>query len=160
MAGTGKLKDGKYIGCVSHVDWNQIELAGPNGEWVYMMPPNDRQHREEIPFFWKNRPAPPQFQAFETVAVCSSGSIPRDANGNVEIRIIDASFEIIMRNNGADNILKVTDEGGGLCATNGIDVFIGEQPSYQKDPGNDFYNLIAAPIIAINDAYVELRLSK
>jgi hypothetical protein len=84
MQGSGKLNDGRYIGCISHVDWDHPEPVGPNGEWIYKMPPDDKTHRDNLPFFWKIRPSPPKYQAFETVAVCSSGTIPRDENGGVE----------------------------------------------------------------------------
>jgi len=159
MAGTGKLKDGSYIGCTSHVDWNTEEVINNQyGTWSYMMPANHPKYREGIDFFWKDQPAPPKHKAFETVAVCSSGLIPRNENGNVEIRIDNAPFESIMQDHGADNILAVTDVGGGLCATNGIDVYVGEQPPYPETPVNNFKNTVADPIINIDSASVAYRV--
>jgi RHS repeat-associated protein len=164
MAGTGKLKDGTtYIGCVSHIDWNTQEVINNQyGSWTYTMPPEGRRYREEIPFFPKSQPAPPQFQAFETVAVCGYGPIPRDVNGHVEIRITTGAddkvnFVDFMQGFGHDNILKVTDVGGGLNPYT-IDIFVGEQPPYPETKSNYFADNIVNPILSIEHAKVEYRV--
>lgn len=123
------------------------------------MPPDDPAHRENVPFFLTNRPARPKYIPIETVAVCSYGLIPRDEEGGIEIRIHDPSDMLMntMRGNGADNIFKVTDVGGGLCSTNGIDIFLGEQWPLQEDPTSRFWRDYVLPIIRINEVSVEWR---
>jgi hypothetical protein len=157
MQGKGKLKDGRYVGCYSNLAWDHYEVPVPGADWNYHMPPDDYEHREGMPFSWTSEPSPPKYQAFETVAVCSSGVIPRDENGGIEIRINHDTLNNIMQAQGADNIFKVTDVGGGLCATNGIDIFLGTQWSYQEDPEYTFYWDIVKPIVGIDAASVEWR---
>jgi len=157
MQGSGKLKDGGYIGCIVKPVWSEVEIPVSGAGWIYKMPPDDPAHRDNLPFFWKTEDDFSTVEAFETAAVCKTGLIPRDVDGKVEIRINNDIFEGIMKNNDADNILRVTDVGGGLCDSNGIDVFLGEQPPYQEDKNNLFYKNIVEPIILLNSVSVEMR---
>jgi hypothetical protein len=47
--------------------------------------------------------------------------------------------------------------GGGLCATYGIDIFVGEQPPYPEIPINKFRDSVVNPICNIDFASVEYR---
>ena len=155
--GFGVLRDGTtYIKCTSHVQWQST--PEPAGLGSYTMPPDDPAHREDIPFGFRDKPGPPKYEAFETAAVCSRGPIPHDQSGAVQIRIRspNGDFATLMRGHGADNILTVTDTGGGLCP-NGIDIFIGEEPSYQEDPYDDLMQNVAPSIIAFNSVTIDVR---
>lgn len=132
MQGTGRLKDGRLIGCTKKLNWSVSEsIKNEYGHWEYIMPP-ENPSRESTPFFWKTENDIKDFVAFETVAVCNDGKIPRGS----EIRIpgimetlrkdTNASFiaGLIL---GKDDVFKVTDVGGALCERGAIDIFIGEQ---------------------------------
>jgi hypothetical protein len=155
--GTGKLNNGDYIGCTAHVDWDYS-----NPEHTYIMPPDDKEHRENLPFVYKHALTPPKFIPLNTVAVCNGGSIPRDESGSVEIRIVNNDLRAIMTKYNEDNVFMSTDVGGRLCTSplNTIDIFIGEEKPYQEDPGNNLYHNIALPIIDIDDAEVEMKVLK
>ena len=158
MQGTGKLVDGNYIGCNTALNWSEPETP-PNFRHTYMMPP--KKERGNIPFYRASALLPPKFEAFETVAVCNEGLIPRDVNRKVEIRITtrDGSFEDLMEMNGADNRFYPTDVGGWLCPTT-IDIFLGEQPPYSSSVEYEFFDSVVSPIFAINSATVEVRYLK
>ena len=146
MQGTGKTNDGRYISCTSPVKKSISE----NGYWMPTM-----KEREAYKFSFSTLyPNPIKFEAYETVAVCKSGTIPRSEYRKVQVRITsDGAFETLMSSlpKEPDNLFFATDVGGGLCRPQTIDVFIGEQSL--ADP----LFVIARSFFAIESVNVEWR---
>jgi hypothetical protein len=117
LQGSGQLRNGRYISCVA--------------------PPGTP--RENIKFDWTPLGRTENLVPFETVAVCSGGSIPHptlDNAGNLqgetpELKLEGEGVENYFRSRGKDNIVKVTDVGEGLCPGGNpwgqylIDIYIG-----------------------------------
>jgi RHS repeat-associated protein len=111
MQGTGKLSNGRYIGCSVFVDWNGIASESRRNQ--------ENPPESFIGFEWAiDRELTP----FRTVARCASGVL---SYGN---ELIIPELQSYLIQHGGDGVLKVADTGGALCTTpyETLDLFVGE----------------------------------
>jgi RHS repeat-associated protein len=163
--GFGRLNSGDFIACHTNLPWDHREPE--KGPWAYQynMPSDPNIGKNQ---YWWMITDPGlatlesgelKYVPFETVAICSQIGILYD--GSVEIRINSTELINIFSINGLDNdnIFTVTDVGGKLCSTNpiGIDLYLGQQPSFREQSNNSFFNDLVSPIINIDATSVEWR---
>jgi hypothetical protein len=150
------------------MNWTEPEqVTFRNGQvYTYYMPPDTPAEREGKPFFFKQLPDFSRNRTLETLAVCSTGAIPHDPLGNVEVRIKGLKYALTLQTrdrdaatrslvNQMDDVLGATDVGGRLCPSS-LDIFVGEETSSGVNPARQLY----LAVMRLPDFQVEWRTKR